>query len=212
MALRRIFPLVAVLLFAANGCLSQKPTAKDSLCSKEMCVFLFDRLEEQSIRLHNIEDALMRTVSILASVKDQEFSTASAALKSDPLLNSLFTADAYGPVESNLLRSNQMTNSLQSPVKSKYSFFSIPTTKCSCLGLVLMCHWKSSQEKAADWRTFVYTERKTERSSETVQGIITIHQPQRFFFLPIIYVTTKNYCIYRKALPHFKCGVINQRN
>ncbi|XP_046442290.1 uncharacterized protein LOC124192838 [Daphnia pulex] len=117
MALRRIFPLVAVLLFAANGCLSQKPTAKDSLCSKEMCVFLFGRLEEQSIRLHNIEDALMRTVSILASVKDQEFSTASAALKSDPLLNSLFTADAYGPVESTLLRSDQMTNSLQSPVK-----------------------------------------------------------------------------------------------
>jgi hypothetical protein len=142
MALRRIFSLVAVLLFAATGCLSQKPTAKDSHCSQEMCVFLFDRLEEQSIRLHNIEDALMRTVSILASVKDQEFSAASAALKSDPLLNSLFTADAYGPVESTLLRSDQMTNSLESPVKSKYFFFSMPTTKCSCscLGLVLMCH------------------------------------------------------------------------
>jgi hypothetical protein len=123
MALRRIFSLVAVLLFAATGCLSQKPTAKDSHCSQEMCVFLFDRLEEQSIRLHNIEDALMRTVSILASVKDQEFSAASAAaLKSDPLLNYLFAADAYGPVESTLLRSNQMTNSLESPVKSKYFF------------------------------------------------------------------------------------------
>ena len=82
-----------------------------------MCVFLFDRLEEQSIRLHNIEDALMRTVSILVSVKDQEFSAASAALKSDPLLNSLLTADAYDSVESILLRSDQVSNSLESPIK-----------------------------------------------------------------------------------------------
>jgi hypothetical protein len=86
-----------------------------------MCVFLFDRLEEQSIRLHNLEDALMRTMSILTSVKDQEFSTASAALKSDPLLNSLLTADAYDPVEPNiLLRSDQMSNSLGSPVNGKF--------------------------------------------------------------------------------------------
>jgi hypothetical protein len=56
-------------------------------------------------------------VSILASVKDQEFSAASAALKSDPLLNSLLTADAYDPVASILLRSDQITNSLESPIR-----------------------------------------------------------------------------------------------
>jgi hypothetical protein len=125
---RRFFIFTATVILAAVGCVayessSEEPANGSSLCSQQMCVFLFDRLEEQSIRLHNIEDALMRTVSILASVKDQEFSAASAAaLKSDPLLNSLFAADAYGPVESTLLRSNQMTNSLESPVKSKYFF------------------------------------------------------------------------------------------
>ena len=120
-AWRRFF-IVAATAVLAVGCLafessSEEPVNGPSLCSQQMCVFLFDRLEEQSIRLHNIEDALMRTVSILASVKDQEFSAASAALKSDPLLNSLLTADAYGPVESILLRSDQMTNSLESPIK-----------------------------------------------------------------------------------------------
>ena len=62
----------------------------------------------------------MRTMTIFTSVKDQEFSTASAALKSDPLLNSLLTADAYDPVESILLRSDQMSNSLGSPVNGKF--------------------------------------------------------------------------------------------
>jgi hypothetical protein len=102
--------VVIVLLFAASGCLSQDPTTKDSerdSCgSQKMCVFLFDRLEEQSIRLHNIEDALMRTISILTSVKDQEFSAASAALKSDPLLNSLLISDAHDPDESIVKRQN----------------------------------------------------------------------------------------------------------
>ena len=157
MALRCIFVVGAVLWFGATGCLSQERAIKDSeretCCSPKMCVFLFDRLEEQSIRLHNLEDALMRTMSILTSVKDQEFSTASAALKSDPLLNSLLTADAYDPVESILLRSDQMSNSLGSPVNGKF-FFSMPLAKfAKCL------HFISSQGKTADWRTFTFTER-----------------------------------------------------
>jgi hypothetical protein len=119
---RRFFIFTATVILAAVGCVayessSEEPVNGSSLCSQQMCVFLFDRLEEQSIRLHNIEDALMRTVSILVSVKDQEFSAASAALKSDPLLNSLLTADAYDPVASILLRSDQITNSLESPIR-----------------------------------------------------------------------------------------------
>jgi hypothetical protein len=119
---RRFFIFIATVILAAVGCVayessSEEPANGSSLCSQQMCVFLFDRLEEQSIRLHNIEDALMRTVSILVSVKDQEFSAASAALKSDPLLNSLLTADAYDPVASILLRSDQITNSLESPIR-----------------------------------------------------------------------------------------------
>ncbi|XP_046645192.1 uncharacterized protein LOC124335776 isoform X3 [Daphnia pulicaria] len=121
---RRFFIFTATVILAAVGCVayessSEEPANGSSLCSQQMCVFLFDRLEEQSIRLHNIEDALMRTVSILASVKDQEFSAASAALKSDPLLNSLLTADAYDPVASILLRSDQITNSLESPIRGR---------------------------------------------------------------------------------------------
>lgn len=121
-AWRRFVKFTATIILVAAGCValessSEEPVNGSSLCSQQMCVFLFDRLEEQSIRLHNIEDALMRTVSILVSVKDQEFSAASAALKSDPLLNSLLTADAYDSVESILLRSDQVSNSLESPIK-----------------------------------------------------------------------------------------------
>ena len=118
----RFFIFAATVVLAAVGCAalespSKEPENGSSLCSQQMCVFLFDRLEEQSIRLHNIEDALMRTVSILASVKDQEFSAASAALKSDPLLNSLLAADAYDPLESILLRPDHISNTLESPIK-----------------------------------------------------------------------------------------------
>jgi hypothetical protein len=121
-AWRRFVIFAATIILVVAGCValessSEEPANGSSLCSQQMCVFLFDRLEEQSIRLHNIEDALMRTVSILVSVKDQEFSAASAALKSDPLLNTLLTADAYDTVESILLRSDQVSNSLESPIK-----------------------------------------------------------------------------------------------
>lgn len=84
-----------------------------------MCVFLFDRIEEQSVRLRNIEDTLLRVVSILASAEDQEFSATSAALKSDPLLNSLLTADAYDSVDPIILFSDQVSSSLESPVKGR---------------------------------------------------------------------------------------------
>lgn len=108
----KCFPRVVVLVvLAAVGCLSHESSKKNqdgttaSVCPQEMCVFLFDRLEEQSVRLHNIETVLLRTVSILASVTDQEYSSAIASLKSDPLINSLLAPGDLDPVESFVLHS-----------------------------------------------------------------------------------------------------------
>ena len=88
---KHIFNLLATIVFTTE-CFnfvfsSNVPESQTSCCSQELCVFLFDRLEEQSLRLHNIEDAFLRTLSILSSYK--EFVTAIATLKSDPLINSL---------------------------------------------------------------------------------------------------------------------------
>lgn len=75
---------------------SHEPISKDledaPRCSLEMCELLFDRLEEQSVRLHNVEETLFRTVSILASVNHSESPLAMSALKSDPLINSFLIA------------------------------------------------------------------------------------------------------------------------
>ncbi|XP_057364884.1 uncharacterized protein LOC130685586 [Daphnia carinata] len=119
-----LLKIITAVLIAAVGCLANDPALDKSSdgppsCPQEMCVFLFDRLEEQSIRLRNIEDALLRAVSILASAEDQEFSATSAALKSDTLLNSLLTADAYDSVDPIVLFSDQVSNSLESPVKGR---------------------------------------------------------------------------------------------
>ncbi|KAI9562182.1 hypothetical protein GHT06_013147 [Daphnia sinensis] len=121
---RHMLKVITVVVIAAVGCLANDPALDKSSdgppsCPQEMCVFLFDRLEEQSIRLRNIEDALLRAVSILASAEHQEFSATSAALKSDPLLNSLLTADAYDSVDPVILLSDQVSNSLESPVKDR---------------------------------------------------------------------------------------------
>lgn len=119
---KQLLKFITVVVLSAVGCLANDPARDKSSdgppsCPQEMCVFLFDRIEEQSIRLRNIEDTLLRVVSILASAEDQEFSATSAALKSDPLLNSLLTADAYDSVDPIILFSDQVSSSLESPVK-----------------------------------------------------------------------------------------------
>lgn len=121
---KQLLKFITVVVLSAVGCLANDPARDKSSdgppsCPQEMCVFLFDRIEEQSIRLRNIEDTLLRVVSILASAEDQEFSATSAALKSDPLLNSLLTADAYDSVDPIILFSDQVSSSLESPVKGR---------------------------------------------------------------------------------------------
>lgn len=123
--LKHLLIATTVAVIAAVGCLANDPVVDKSSdgpssCPQEMCVFLFDRLEEQSVRLRNIENALLRAVSILASAGDQEFSAASAALKSDSLLNSLLSADAYDPVDSIVLFPYQVSDTLESPVIGKW--------------------------------------------------------------------------------------------
>ncbi len=127
MVLKRFSIIVVALVFTANECFptdEHVPTVQQisaSKCSQEMCVFLFDRLEEQSVRLHNIEDALLRTFSILASHK--EFSSASAALRSDSLINSLLIPGDYDPEESIVMRMQQMPDVLETPILSKINIF-----------------------------------------------------------------------------------------
>lgn len=81
-----------------------------SCCSQELCNHLSERLEDQSVRLHSIEAALLRTVSILASVNDPQFSAASLALKSDPLINSILITGDDHHTESTFLRSQPRLN------------------------------------------------------------------------------------------------------
>ena len=111
---------VGALLFSLSVCLARgaiiKPpdTGGPSSCSQEMCVFLFDRLEEQSVRLHNLEAILLRTVSILTSTDGQNLSTAIATLKGDPLINSLSTSMDFDPVESFVLHPIPSLDNLES--------------------------------------------------------------------------------------------------
>lgn len=105
-----LFFFATVLVLIARGCLSYESTGNNpegataSSCLQELCTHLSVRFEEQSVRLHKIETALLRTVSILTSVDGPEFSAASFALKSDPLINSFLNAADDQPSRSTVLR------------------------------------------------------------------------------------------------------------
>ena len=121
--LKHIFIIVAIIVFTAEcfnfGSSSNVPEMQ-TCCSQELCVFLFDRLEEQSLRLHNIEDALLRTLSIFTTYK--EFPTAIAALKSDTLINSLLIPGDDDPEESIVSRMQQMPDVLETPIHGKIQY------------------------------------------------------------------------------------------
>lgn len=122
--------LIAATLFvvlATNGCLSYgplpaDPTLRSICCSQKMSAILFERLEEQSTRLQILKEALLRTVSIL--VNDDDFSTASSTLKSDPLIHSLLNL-GDDPTETTLFRSQPMSKWLEPQIRGKW-----PTYGC----------------------------------------------------------------------------------
>jgi hypothetical protein len=87
-----------------------------------MSAILFERLEEQSTRFQILKEALLRTVSIL--VNDEDFSTASATLKSDPLISSLLNL-GDDPTETTLFRSQPMSKWLELQIRGKW-----PTYDC----------------------------------------------------------------------------------
>ena len=81
---------VVTLWLCALECQSRELDSEDSIgrCSQEMCVFMFDLLEEQDIRLRNLEETLARTLTILTTSNDQDFTATIAALKTDLKINS----------------------------------------------------------------------------------------------------------------------------
>ena len=98
--------IVSVFVLAAASCMSYIPpdnpetATSTSCCPQEMCANLFDRLEEQSNRLQNLEEVLLHTVYIItAANNDHEFST-STILKSDPITSMLISGGS--PIETTL--------------------------------------------------------------------------------------------------------------
>jgi len=93
-----ILALIGFLSISECRGQQQKPddseTASPS-CPQEMCVFIFDRLEEQWLYLRNLEDALRRTVSLLSSISSNEQlpSANLAAFKADPIILALLNSE-----------------------------------------------------------------------------------------------------------------------
>lgn len=94
---------VVTLLLCVLGCKSRELDPEDSAgkCSQEMCIFMFDLLEEQTIRLRNLEETLARTLTILTS-NNQDFAATVAALKSDLKIHSLKNARNSDSVASSI--------------------------------------------------------------------------------------------------------------
>lgn len=81
--------ILVALVMTGGGC--QKETADNlttnGCCPQEMCLYIFDRLEEETQRWRNVEEALRRTIAMLAV--DERLAGLSAALKADPAIASL---------------------------------------------------------------------------------------------------------------------------
>ena len=92
--MKNYFILALVGFLSISGCRGQQQIPFDSdeiagpSCPQEMCVFVFDRLEEQWLYLRNLEDALRRTVSLLSSISSNEQLSGAnfAAFKADPII------------------------------------------------------------------------------------------------------------------------------
>lgn len=87
---RLSYILLFVIILVADGakCL-QEPTKDPSAgsCPQEMCVYVLDRLEEETQRWRNLEEASRRTVTFLSV--DEGLTGLSEALKGDPFIGSL---------------------------------------------------------------------------------------------------------------------------
>ena len=100
--MKTFFILAAVGFLSISGCHGQRETSADpesvagSFCPQEMCVFMFDRLEEQTQHLRNLEEALRRTVSLLSSISNnsEQFSGANlTTFKADPIILALLNSE-----------------------------------------------------------------------------------------------------------------------
>jgi len=79
------FVLILVALVMTGGGCQKEPVenlSTSGCCPQEMCLYVFDRLEEETQRWRNVEEALRRTIAILAV--DERLTGLSAALKADP--------------------------------------------------------------------------------------------------------------------------------
>ncbi len=90
---RLIYIFFSVFLLVANGARSQhEPTKNPSAgsCPQEMCFYVFDRLEEETLRWRNLEEAFKRTLRLLTA--EERLTHLSEALKVDPVIASLLDA------------------------------------------------------------------------------------------------------------------------
>lgn len=101
--------LILVALVMTGGGCQKEPVenlSTNGCCPQEMCLYVFDRLEEETQRWRNVEEALRRTIAILAV--DERLAGLSAALKADPAISSLL--DKAEPGIQNYSTPSWMTN------------------------------------------------------------------------------------------------------
>lgn len=90
---RLIYILLFVVFLVADGAKCQhepKNNPSAGCCPQEMCLYVFDRLEEESKRWRNLEGAFKRTLKLLTA--EERLTHLSDALKLDPVIASLLDA------------------------------------------------------------------------------------------------------------------------
>ena len=96
---RLIYIFLFVVFLVADGARSQHEPTKDPIagsCPQEMCLYVFDRLEEETLRWRNLEEAFKRTLTLLTA--EERLTHLSEALKVDPVIASFLDApeaDSY---------------------------------------------------------------------------------------------------------------------
>jgi len=113
---RLSYILLFVIIFVADGAKCQQEPTKDpsaECCPPEMCLHIFDRLEEETQRWRNLEEALRRTVKLLSA--DERLTGLSEALKGDPFIGSLLdTPGSNNGVSTSVWESDSVAELLNS--------------------------------------------------------------------------------------------------